>query len=99
MTDNNPSKLAQVLKAGHFAMTAETSPPDSASAQTVLDRVMCLKGVADAVNVTDGASARVHMSALSAAAISLGHLLWSSMRDIWFIKAHLAWGIVNAKRL
>ena len=50
-------------------MTAETSPPDAASAEAVLQRVECLKGVADAVNVTDGASARVHMSALAAAAL------------------------------
>ena len=63
------SKLEQVLRAGQFAMTAETSPPDAASAEVVLNRVNCLKGVADAVNVTDGASARVHMSALAASAI------------------------------
>ena len=69
MSETAPSKLVQVLAAGQFAMTAETSPPDSASPQTVLDRVSCLKGLADAVNVTDGASARVHMSALAAAAI------------------------------
>ncbi len=69
MTDSTPSKLAQVLQAGQFAMTAETSPPDAASAEAVLQRVQCLKGVADAVNVTDGASARVHMSALATAAI------------------------------
>jgi methylenetetrahydrofolate reductase (NADPH) len=69
MTDTLPSKLAQVLTAGQFAITAETSPPDAASPQAVLDRVACLKGLADAVNVTDGASARVHMSALAAAAI------------------------------
>lgn len=69
MNATAPSKLAQVLQAGQFAMTAETSPPDSAAPQTVLDRVNCLRGVADAVNVTDGASARVHMSALAAAAI------------------------------
>jgi methylenetetrahydrofolate reductase (NADPH) len=69
MTETAPSKLAQVLQAGQFAMTAETSPPDSSSPQSVLDRVVCLKGMADAVNVTDGASARVHMSALAAAAI------------------------------
>ena len=69
MTETVPSKLAQVLAAGQFAMTAETSPPDSASQQAVLDRVSCLKGLADAINVTDGASARVHMSALAAAAI------------------------------
>lgn len=66
------SKLEQVLRAGQFAMTAETSPPDAASKQAVLDRVNCLKGVADAVNVTDGASARVHMSALAAATIMAG---------------------------
>lgn len=63
------SKLEQVLRAGQFAMTAETSPPDAASAEVVLNRVNCLKGVADAVNVTDGASARVHMSALAASTI------------------------------
>ena len=69
MTESSLSKLAQVLQAGQFAMTAETSPPDSASPEVVLKRVSCLKGVADAVNVTDGASARVHMSALATAAI------------------------------
>ncbi|MBT8436102.1 MAG: methylenetetrahydrofolate reductase [Gammaproteobacteria bacterium] len=69
MTETAPSKLAQVLQAGQFAITAETSPPDSSSPQSVLDRVICLKDLADAVNVTDGASARVHMSALAAAAI------------------------------
>ncbi len=63
------SQLERVLRANQFAMTAETSPPDSASADEVLDRVNCLKGIADAVNVTDGASARVHMSALAAATI------------------------------
>ena len=63
------SKLEQVLRTGQFAMTAETSPPDAATAEAVLNRVNCLKGAADAVNVTDGASARVHMSALAAAAI------------------------------
>ncbi|MFV2032452.1 MAG: methylenetetrahydrofolate reductase [Gammaproteobacteria bacterium] len=66
----NPiSNLERVLRAKQFAMTAETSPPDAASTDVVLDRVSCLKGVADAVNVTDGASARVHMSALATAAI------------------------------
>ena len=69
MTETARSKLAQVLQAGQFAITAETSPPDSSSPESVLDRVVCLKGLADAVNVTDGASARVHMSALAAAAI------------------------------
>ena len=63
------SQLQRVLHSGQFAITAETSPPDAASTKAVIDRVNCLKGVADAINVTDGASARVHMSALAAATI------------------------------
>ena len=62
-------KLEQVLRDGHFALTAETSPPDAASPEAVIERVECLRGLADAVNVTDGASARVHMAALAAAAV------------------------------
>ena len=65
MTETSPSKLARVLQAGQFAITAETSPPDSSSPQSVLDRVACLKGLADAVNVTDGASAERYCQALA----------------------------------
>jgi len=72
VTASAPSNLARVLAAGHFAITAETSPPDAASAQAVIDRVDCLHGLADAVNVTDGASARVHMSAFAAATVMTG---------------------------
>lgn len=62
-------RLEAALRAGHFVMTAETSPPDAAAAAPVLARAGCLKGLADAVNVCDGASARAHMSPLAAAAI------------------------------
>ncbi len=65
----SPGHLEQVLRAGHFAVTAETTPPVSADPQSVLDRAGCLKGLADAVNVTDGASAKSHMSTLAACAI------------------------------
>ena len=61
--------LAAVLRRGDFALTAETSPPDSADPDRVLERAGMLKGLADAVNVTDGAGARAHMSALACAAI------------------------------
>ena len=72
MTDpgaRSPGRLEGVLRRGQFALTAETSPPDGASVQSVLARSGCLKGYADAVNVTDGAGAKAHMSALAAAAI------------------------------
>ena len=67
------SRLESLLSAGTFVMTAETSPPDGASPQSVLARAGCLKGFADAVNVTDGAGAKAHMSALPAAAILAQH--------------------------
>ena len=66
---HSSGQLEAALRAGHFAFTAETSPPDAADPSVVLERVAVLKGVADAVNVTDGAGARAHMSAIACAAI------------------------------
>jgi methylenetetrahydrofolate reductase (NADPH) len=65
----SPGKLQGALRAGHFVMTAETTPPDTAAVGPVVERVQCLKGLADAVNVCDGASARPHLSTLATAAI------------------------------
>ena len=62
-------RLERVLRAGDFAVTAETGPPDSADPADVLARTLCLKGLADAVNVLDGAGARAHLSPLATAAI------------------------------
>ena len=49
------SKLRKSLKAKKFVFTAETSPPDSGNKDSVINQVKCLKGLADAINVTDGA--------------------------------------------
>jgi methylenetetrahydrofolate reductase (NADPH) len=57
------------LRAGDFVITAEISPPLSSDPEDLLEKAMPLGGLANAVNITDGASARVHMSALAAAAI------------------------------
>ena len=54
---------------GGFAVTAEVAPPLAASADAVLARAAPLKGLADAVNVTDAAGARVALSSFAAAAI------------------------------
>jgi methylenetetrahydrofolate reductase (NADPH) len=59
--------LQQKLAAGQFVMTAEVTPPVSCSRDELLDKALPLKGVADAVNVTDGAGARPHLSAMTAA--------------------------------
>jgi methylenetetrahydrofolate reductase (NADPH) len=57
------------LRARRFVMTAEIVPPDSCDAQDLIGKAAPLHGLADAVNVTDGAGARAHMDALAAAAI------------------------------
>jgi len=62
-----PGRLRQLLAQGAFALTAEIVPPATTSRQAVLDKALPLRGLVDAVNVTDGASARVHVSALIAA--------------------------------
>jgi methylenetetrahydrofolate reductase (NADPH) len=60
------------LRAGRFVMTAEVAPPVSSDMQDLLRKAVPLRGLADAVNVTDGAGARAHMSALAAAAMLIG---------------------------
>jgi len=67
-----PRTFAERLRAGRFVMTAEVAPPVSCDAQDLLRKATPLRGLADAVNVTDGAGARAHMGALAAANILLG---------------------------
>ena len=57
------------VRAGRFVMTAELAPPVSCDPQDLRRKAAGLTGIADAVNVTDGAGARAHMAALAAAAI------------------------------
>jgi len=63
------SGLAQRLAAGHFIITAEVVPPVSCNPDDVVARALPLRGLADAVNITDGAGAHAHMSATAAAAL------------------------------
>ncbi len=63
------SRLEQLLRARQFVITAEITPPVSCDADDLLRKALPLAGLADAVNVTDGASARAHLSAPIAAAL------------------------------
>ena len=63
------SRLEQVLRSGRFAVTAELNPPDSADPQAVYDRALVLASACDAINVTDGSRANVHMSSLAVCAL------------------------------
>ncbi len=61
--------LRDKLRRGAFVITAEVTPPLAASRDAVLARADPLGGLADAVNLTDAASARVSVSSFAAAAI------------------------------
>ncbi len=65
------SALDAALRGGKFVVTAEVAPPVSADPADLLSRALPLKGVATAVNVTDGAGAKAHLSSLVAANILL----------------------------
>ena len=52
-----------------FVITAEVTPPVSVDPGELLAKALPLKGLADAVNVTDGAGARPHLGAVTAATL------------------------------
>jgi len=62
-------RLERVLRDGHFVVTAELSPPDSALAQDVYDRAQVFDGYVDGMNATDGSGANCHMSSVGMCAL------------------------------
>lgn len=62
-------RFERVLRAGHFAVTTEIAPPDSADPDEVLKRATLFDGYVDAINATDGSGANCHMSSLGVCAI------------------------------
>jgi len=65
------SRLEQVLKGGHFAVTGELGPPKSSDIEVVRDKARLLKGHVDAVNITDCQTAIVRMSSIAAGLIAM----------------------------
>ncbi|MCY4548567.1 MAG: methylenetetrahydrofolate reductase [Defluviicoccus sp.] len=63
------SGFARTLLNGEFAITAELVPPASGAPDELLALAEPFRGLVDALNVTDGPRAMVHMSALAGAAI------------------------------
>jgi methylenetetrahydrofolate reductase (NADPH) len=63
------SNLEKILKAGHFAVTGELGPPQSADSSVIREKASFLKGFSDAVNITDNQTAIVRMSSIGAGAI------------------------------
>lgn len=65
------SNLERVLREGHFAVTGELGPPQSADGGVIREKAALLRGYVDAVNITDNQTAIVRMSSIGAGAIVL----------------------------
>ncbi len=65
----SPGRFERVLRAGHFAVTAEIAPPDSADPHEVYARAALFDGYVDAINATDGSGANCHMSSVGMCAL------------------------------
>jgi methylenetetrahydrofolate reductase (NADPH) len=63
------SNLKRVLEEGKFAVTAECGPPKGADPDVIMQKAALLKGIVDAVNVTDNQTAIVRMSSLAACSL------------------------------
>ncbi|HJX40147.1 MAG TPA: methylenetetrahydrofolate reductase, partial [Anaerolineales bacterium] len=63
------SRLERVLRGGHFAVTGELGPPQSADAEAIREKAKLLRGLVDAVNLTDNQTAIVRMSSIGAGTI------------------------------
>ena len=82
---SSTGRLERVLRAGHFVVTAELAPPDSALAEDVYERARLFDGYVDGMNATDGSGAHCHMSSVAMCALltNIGYspVLQISCRD------------------
>jgi len=71
MTLKSGSNLERVFSAGEFAVTAELGPPKSADVDIIRKKAGYLRGVVDAVNITDNQTAIVRMSSIAAGVLAM----------------------------
>ncbi len=65
MNAATPSKLEQILAAGHLAVTSECGPPRSCDGGVLEDKARALGNHVDAINVTDNQTAVVRLCSLA----------------------------------
>lgn len=79
------SLLETSLRAGKFVITSEITPPLSASAEKLKDKIELLKPWVSAINFTDGSSAIPRMSSIACCSVAAAHgadpVLQISARD------------------
>jgi methylenetetrahydrofolate reductase (NADPH) len=67
LSSSPASELQRRLRDGSFVVTAELSPPVSTDPTDFIERALALRDLVTAINVTDGAGSKAHMSSLAAA--------------------------------
>jgi methylenetetrahydrofolate reductase (NADPH) len=65
------SNLEKILEAGHFAVTGELGPPRGTNTEMVRKKASYLKGIVDAVNITDNQTGVVRMSSWGASLLAI----------------------------
>ncbi len=70
---HEPAEFESACRSGRFLVTVEVAPPDSADPQALISRAQRFKGLADAINITDGAGGHCHMSSVAASALLAAH--------------------------
>lgn len=65
------SNLERVLTEGKFAVTGELGPPRGADVDAVKEKAQYLKGMVDAVNVTDNQTAVARMSSVATSVLAI----------------------------
>lgn len=63
------SNLEKILSAGKFAVTGELGPPRGGNASAIKEKAQHLKGMVDAVNITDNQTAVVRMASWAASTL------------------------------
>ncbi len=65
------SRLEKILTSGHFAFTGELGPPRGANAEVVRKKAGHLRGIVDAVNITDNQTGVVRMASWAACLLAI----------------------------
>ena len=69
---DRPGRLADALRTGRFAVTAEIGPPRGADVTPVRESAALLRDWVDAANVTDNQGAQVRVSSFAGSVVALG---------------------------
>jgi methylenetetrahydrofolate reductase (NADPH) len=71
LPDDLPGRLADALRTGRFAVTAEIGPPRGADVTAIRESAALLRDWVDAANVTDNQGAQVRVSSFAGSVVAL----------------------------